>query len=105
MRVILDECLPRRLAGYLDGHQVTTVVEAGFSGLSNGQLLTAIQEEFDAFVTIDSNLQHQQAIGNRPIRVIVVRSISNRLDDLVPLVPSMVAALERASEGVVAYAE
>ncbi|MGB6223594.1 DUF5615 family PIN-like protein [Haloferula sp.] len=103
MKVILDECLPKRLAGHLEGHQVTTVVQAGFSGLSNGRLLSAIQDDFEVFVTIDSNLEYQQALKDRPIGVIVIRSISNRLEDLLPLVPKILESLDGLRPGEVSH--
>lgn len=101
--MILDECLPRRLARHLVDHEVSSVVDAGFAGLGNGRLLGAIQEEFDAFVTIDSNLEYQQALSDRPIRVVVIRSFSNRLEDLMPLLPAIAEALEQAEEGQIVH--
>ena len=103
MRVILDECLPRRLARHLTGHQVTTVPSEGFSGLSNGRLLDAIQEDFDAFVTIDANLEYQQALKNRPLLVVVLKSTSNRLEDVVELVPGILEALGKGKVGDVVH--
>jgi len=52
MRVILDECLPRRLGTELSGHLVTTVPQAGWAGVSNGRLLAMIAGQFDALVTV-----------------------------------------------------
>jgi hypothetical protein len=37
MRILLDECLPRRLKFDLVGHEVDTVPEAGWAGKSNGE--------------------------------------------------------------------
>ena len=39
MKVLLDEMLPAGVAGLLPGHEVTTVQQAGFKGLPNGELL------------------------------------------------------------------
>jgi Domain of unknown function (DUF5615) len=60
MRILLDESLPRRLKGELLGHDVSTVVECGWSGVKNGKLLTLAADNFDVFVTADQNLQNQQ---------------------------------------------
>ena len=57
MRVILDECLPRRLGLELPGHLVSTVPLAGWAGISNGKLLARIAGNYDAFVTIDKICQ------------------------------------------------
>jgi hypothetical protein len=39
VKVLLDECLPRKLMHHISGHEVTTVVLAGWSGKKNGELL------------------------------------------------------------------
>ena len=39
MRVLLDECVPRRLAREFVGHEIRTVHEQGWTGLKNGALL------------------------------------------------------------------
>lgn len=82
MKVLLDECVDRRLARDIDGHQVQTVPEAGWAGLKNGELLKRAQEQFDAFVTVDRNLPFQRDLSGFSIAVIVLRTPTNRLDDL-----------------------
>lgn len=62
MRVILDECLPRRLGLELTGHSVSTVPQAGWAGISNGKLLPLIAGNYDVFLTVDKNLPAQQKI-------------------------------------------
>jgi len=101
MKVILDECLPKRLGSHIAGHDVTTVPGAGLAGLSNGKLLAAISERFDAFITIDGNIEYQQTLGEFGILIIVLRANSNRLDDLIPLTTKVVTVLEGGhKEGV-----
>jgi predicted nuclease of predicted toxin-antitoxin system len=39
MRVLLDECLPRKLKNDLPGHAARTVPEMGWAGKKNGELL------------------------------------------------------------------
>ena len=39
MKVVLDEMLPAAVAGLLSGHDVTTAKAAGYTGLSNGDLI------------------------------------------------------------------
>jgi hypothetical protein len=97
VKVILDECLPKRLAGHIQGHEVTTVPLAGFAGDTNGRLLAAVEENFDVFVTIDGNLQWQQSLKGRDIIVIVIRASSNRLEDMIPLAPKVVEAINGGS--------
>lgn len=60
MRILLDECLPRKLKKDLIGHDVLTVPEMGWRGVKNGELLRRAKNSFDVFVTIDQGLQYQQ---------------------------------------------
>lgn len=101
MRVLLDECLPRRLKAHLADHQVMTVPEAGWAGKKNGDLLRAASGLVDAFITIDSNLAYQQHLSDLPFVVVVVSARSNRLQELLPLVPQILAALAAARPGQV----
>ena len=71
MRILLDESLPRRLRAELKGHTVATVREAGWSSVSNGELLQLAAGRFDVFLTADQNLQFQQNLAALPISVIV----------------------------------
>lgn len=104
MRILLDECLPRRFGPAPQGHVVTTVPQAGWAGLTNGALLARIEGAFDAFVTVDQNLPAQQALASRAFGVIVVRAPSNSLGALLPLAPLVLAALERTGPGQVEVA-
>jgi Domain of unknown function (DUF5615) len=56
MRVLLDECVPRKLKRELANHEVQTVTEHGWSGIKNGDLLKLAEAEFDIFLTVDQNL-------------------------------------------------
>lgn len=93
MRVLLDECLPRRLAASLVGHEVRTVVACGWSGVKNGALLRLAAAEFDVFLTIDGNLQYQQNLVQLPIAVVAIAAVDNRLQTLQVHVPALLARL------------
>jgi len=47
----------------------------------------------DVFVTIDGNLQYQQNVSILPFGIVVVGAPSNRMQDLAPLIPEMLAFL------------
>jgi len=100
MRVLLDECLPRRLKSLIPGHEVVTVPEAGWMGKGNGELLELATGRFDAFVTVDRNLAAQRGSLSR-LGIVLLSSRSNRLDDLRALVPDLVEALGRLQGGEV----
>jgi hypothetical protein len=99
VRVLLDECLPRRLGAELIGHTVTTVQKAGWAGLVNGALLARIEGAFDAFITIDKNMPAQQRLAGRSFGVIVLRAQSNRLQSLKPLIPEILTVLDKLDAG------
>jgi len=81
--------------------EVCTVADQGWLGISNGNLLTLAAAEFDVFVTVDRNLPFQQHLPKFDIAVILLRAKTNRLADLVLLVPDLVSVIPRAKRGVV----
>jgi predicted nuclease of predicted toxin-antitoxin system len=100
MRILLDECLPNRLKRHLPAEfVVSTVQECGWNGLRNGELLRLAESEFDFFVTVDRNIQYQQKLAGFNLSVILIRAASNRLVDLVPIVPDLVKALQTPAPG------
>ena len=101
MRILLDACVPRSLRNSLAGHEVRTAPEMGWGDLDNGALLDVMAGDFDALVTVDKRLPEQQSIKDRPFGVVVSRARSNRLADLLPLVPGLRAALSTLGPGVV----
>lgn len=76
-------------------------MEAGFGGKENGELLALAEGVFDTLIAIDKSIRYQQNIVGRRISVLVLRAISNDLDDIRPLVPQAVAALESIQQGQV----
>jgi hypothetical protein len=101
--VLLDECVDRRLADDIRGHDVKTVPAAGWAALRNGELLEQAQHEFDALVTVDRNLPFQQDLSRFSIAVIVLRGRSNRAADLRCLIPQLLAVLPVAKRGEVTW--
>jgi predicted nuclease of predicted toxin-antitoxin system len=93
MRLLLDESVPARLYKALPNHHVSTAVREGWSGVKNGKLLALAASSFDAFITVDKNLPYQQNLKTLPIAIVVLDSHSNELQALLPLLPSLEAAL------------
>jgi predicted nuclease of predicted toxin-antitoxin system len=104
MRILLDECLPKKLKRELTGHDVATVGEAGWTSITNGELLRLASDRFDVFLTVDRKLPHQQNLSHYPIKVIVLLA-PNRYMDLLPLMPRTILALAEAQPGTVVYVE
>lgn len=101
MKVLLDECVDRRLTEHLHSLEVTTVSAHGWAGITNGKLLALAQQEFDVFVTVDRNLSFQQNLPNFNIAVVLLIAKSNRLDDLLPMVPQLLALIPNAPKGAI----
>jgi hypothetical protein len=87
MRILLDESVPRRLGSELAGHETQTVQKRGWAGLENGALLRSASQEFDVFLTADTNLEFQQNTAAVPIAIIVLIAVNNRIESLRPLIP------------------
>jgi hypothetical protein len=103
VKVLLDECIDRRLAKEIEGHNVVTVPQAGWAGIKNGDLLRLAQDQFDVFVTVDRNLSFQQSLPQFAIAVIVLRTPTNRLKDLWLLVPQLQQILPLVPKGQVRW--
>ena len=102
MRLLLDECVPRPLKRELTDFEVRTVVEMGWAGKKNGELLKLMmQESFTILLTADQNLRYQQNLQQAGVAVIVMVAPSNRLADLLPLIPSVCSALIGIASGEV----
>jgi PIN like domain len=102
MRLLLDECVPRPLKRELTDYEVRTVVEMGWAGKKNGELLKLMMEEsFTILLTTDQNLRYQQNLQQAGVAVIVMVAPSNRLPDLLPLIPSVCSALISIAPGEV----
>ena len=101
MKLLLDECIDRRLARELPGHFVRTVPQMGWATIKNGRLLRLAEKEFDVFVTVDRNLSFQQNLPKFDLAVAVLRARSNRLEDLKPLAAPLRATLPMLKPGKV----
>ena len=93
MRILLDECLPKRLKRDLRGHDARTVPEMGWASKTNGELLALAAAQFDVFLTVDRNLSFQHDVSQFEIAVVVLIAKGNRYSDLQPLVPDLLLVL------------
>lgn len=104
MRVLLDEMLPAGLAALLPGHEVTTVKQAGFAGLDNGELLRrAIASGYEVLVTADRGIPQQQNVAASGIAVVLIPG--SRLADIRPRVSEIDQAIRNVSPGTTARLE
>jgi len=78
---------------------VTTVPRQGWAGVTNGALLKRVEPEFDVFVTMDSNIVHQQNLGDLKICLIILHGPNSRYETLQPLLPQIRNAIVKAKSG------
>lgn len=102
-RVVLDNCVPRTLARHLGQLAVRRVEGYGWADVDDGPLLVLLEQVCDVFVTVDRNLPYQQQLGTRPFATIVLRARSNRLADLLPLVPRLMEIVPQVTPGSVSW--
>ncbi len=89
MKILLDECVTKKLKRHLTEFEVATVVEMNWSGFKNGSLLNAaIADEFDVLLTIDKNIEHQHNINRYEITAIVLDAEKCKIDFLLELLPA-----------------
>ena len=103
MRIVIDEDIPRELAPLFDGPglDVRHVEDLGFKGMRNGDLLTALSETCDVFVTGDTNLQFQQNLARYDLAIVVLHPWRLVVDQIKPLIPHAIAAFATAPKNAV----
>ena len=73
MRILFDQSTPVPIRRHFVGHEIRTATQQGWDKLSNGELLTAAEQNgFDLLLTTDKNLRFQQNLSNRKIAVVVL---------------------------------
>jgi predicted nuclease of predicted toxin-antitoxin system len=103
MKVLLDECLPKKLKGKVEADEVTTVPEAGWASKTNGELLRLAEATFDVLLTNDLNLEHQQNLRKFDLAIVVLVAPTNDIEDLKPLMPVVNKALKTIKAGEIEY--
>jgi len=101
MKILLDECIDKRLVRSFNGLYVKTVPQMGWASVKNGKLLALAENEFDIFITVDRNLSFQQNTINLDLSIVVLKAKSNRVSDLEPLIPEVLLLLPLLEPGQV----
>ena len=99
MKILLDECVTKRLKPHLQEFEVFTVRELGWSGILNGRLMAlCVENKFDVLLTIDKSLMFQQNLENYPVTIVVLNCLTSKVEELITFLPSFkiqVNALEK----------
>jgi len=100
MKLLLDECLPRKIRREFIGHEVFTIEEAGFKGLKNGKLIqSAVEAGFEVLISVDRNVEHQQNKANLSLAILILSAKANRVESLLPLMTEALKVLEEIKTG------
>jgi hypothetical protein len=75
------------------GPECQTVGEAGFAGKKKGELLTLAEDRCDVLLTTDRKIEYQQDMIGRKIGILVLRAKTNRLQDVLLILPICAQAL------------
>jgi hypothetical protein len=89
MKILLDECVTKRLKPYLTEFDVFTVSEMNWNGIKNGKLMAlCIDNGFDLLLTIDKNLMYQQNLDKHKLTIVVLNSSTSKIEELILFMPS-----------------
>ena len=103
MRVLLDECVNPRVRDAFPKHEVRTVNEMGWGGITNGKLMALAQRTFDVFVTVDQNIEHQQNLAKFTLGLVVVAVPDNNIKYFRPVFVELQKAAESVQPGHVIH--
>ncbi len=89
MKILLDECITKKLKTFLKNHEVYTVSDMRWNGLFNGKLMTkCVENSFDILLTIDKNILYQQTINKYNVTIVVFNARNSKVSSLIPFLPS-----------------
>lgn len=89
MKILLDECVTKHFKIHLSEYEVFTVRQMKWGGIKNGKLMAlCVEHGFDILLTIDKNLQYQQNLDKYPVTVVILNSVSSKVEDLITLLPA-----------------
>lgn len=103
MKVLLDECLPKKLKREVLADVVNTVPEMGWAGTKNGALLRLVEGEFDVLLTNDQNIEYQQNLKRFDLAIVVLVALTNDIEELKPLMPAANEAIKTIGSREIKY--
>ena len=100
MKILLDECVTKRLKAHLISHDVSTVKDQGWAGLKNGALMAiATESGLDILLTIDKNIQRQQTMAKYNLIVVILDTPSSKSEMLIKFLPAFEEQVSSFSKG------
>jgi predicted nuclease of predicted toxin-antitoxin system len=103
MRILIDECVNPRLAVRLPvlcpAHQIATVRDLGWTGLSDSLLLDRARSHFEVFVTIDKGFAFEHNLRKLSLGIVILDTKNNQMPSYEPVLTELVAAIETVERG------
>jgi predicted nuclease of predicted toxin-antitoxin system len=95
MKILMDECVPAGLKSHIAsfGHECKTVRQAGYGSKKNGELLALAEVQWDVLLTSDRKIKYQQNMTGRKVAILILCVKTNRMQDLLPLMPECAKVL------------
>src|SRR5256885_5315406 len=104
MKILIDECVQRKLKQNLSSHECQTVSDLGLAGTENGELLSLAEKRgFHILLTLDKGFACEQNLAGRTIAILILRAKSNRIEDLLPHVRACLAGISAIQPGHIEY--
>ncbi|NOZ89687.1 MAG: hypothetical protein GXO60_00215 [Epsilonproteobacteria bacterium] len=104
MKIVIDECLPKRVTKFFENDMAYTVPQIGLSGSTDSELLDELDKrDIDIFITIDGNIEYQQQFLKRKFGTVVILAVSNRFSDLVHLKDKILNATSNIKKGEIIH--
>jgi len=95
MKILLDECVSKRLKKHLSGFEVFTINELGWTGKKNGELIAlCLANDIQVLLTIDKNIEFQQNVKKYNITLVVLNSKTSKIEELVKFIPALKIQLD-----------
>ncbi|HSK11591.1 MAG TPA: DUF5615 family PIN-like protein [Phnomibacter sp.] len=92
MKILLDECVTKKLKGGLSDLQVSTVREMGWGGIKNGRLMElCVKNGFEILLTIDKNMMFQQNLEKFELTIVVLNSYTSKVEELKTFLPTFLS--------------
>ena len=96
MKILLDECVTKRLKPHLTEFEVFTVSDMKWNGIKNGKLMSlCVEHHFDLLLTIDKNLMFQQNLDKYELTIAVLNSSTSKIEELLQFMPSFKAQVDK----------
>lgn len=96
MKILLDECVTKKLKPHLPEFEVFTVSEMQWNGIKNGRLMAlCVENNFDLLLTIDKNLMNQQDLNKYNLAIVVFDSLTSKIEELILFIPSFKADVSK----------